>query len=196
MHRSTGTFYDRVSILYPFINFFLAGHRKRLIEEVNGQPPGLVLEVGVGMGSHLDLYVSHQITGIDISKKMLQRAQRFKRPDIRLMLMNGEATNFDDDSFDYVVMAHVLAVAGNADAMLREAHRVLKPGGRLFVLNHFTPDNLLGWLDRAFQPVSSLLHFKSSFHLQAIRGFDQFNLIKQIGLGPGCYFKLLIFSKG
>lgn len=195
MDCAIGTFYNRISFLYPALNYFLEGQRKVLIEEVNNALPGELLEIGIGNGSHLPLYTSHQITGIDISEAMLSKAQRFQDKNIRLLLMNGEDLSFSEASFDYVVMSHVLAVAKKPDQLLEQVHKVLKPGGKLFILNHFTPDNWLKYFDWAFQPLSSFFHFKSSFYLHNIGGLQQFSLLKQTELGKGSYFKLLIFCK-
>ncbi len=195
MNYSTRIFYNRISFLYPVINFFLKGQRNILIEEVNNASPGNLLEIGIGTGSHLTSYNDHQITGIDISELMLRKAQRFQRHNIRLLLMNGERLLFEKESFDYVVIAHVLAVTKDPEQLLNEAYNVLKPGGKLYILNHFTPDNWLRYLDSAFQPVSSFFHFKSSFYLRNIKGLQRFSLLKQTALGYGSYFKLLIFCK-
>lgn len=195
MQNSTGIFYNYISFLYPVIDYFLKGHKKTLIEEVNSAVPGKLLEIGIGNGSHLPLYRSHQITGIDISEAMLQNAQRFKGEHTKLLLMNGENLLFPEASFDYVVICHVLAVTKNPDQLLQQIDKVLKPGGKLFILNHFTPDNWLRYLDWAFQPLSSIFHFKSSFHLTDIKELQRFSLHKQTELGNGSYFKLLIFCK-
>jgi phosphatidylethanolamine/phosphatidyl-N-methylethanolamine N-methyltransferase len=192
---SIGTFYNRIAFLYPVINIFLRGHRKTLIEAVNRMPRGRLLEIGVGQGLHLPLYKDHRVTGIDISEAMLQHAQRYKLDHIELLQMNGEDLHFPAATFDYVVMSHVLAVASHPDQLLEQVYTVLKPGGQLFILNHFTPDNWLKYIDRAFQPLSSLFHFKSTFYLDQIKGLQRFSLYKQTGLGIGSYFKLLIYYK-
>src|SRR5215213_7458207 len=106
VHHSTGAFYNRISFLYPVVNYFLKGQRKTLIEAVNSELPGKLLEIGVGNGSHLPLYAGHQITGIDISEAMLRKAKYFKENHIQLLLMNGEHLLFPEGCFDYVVMSH------------------------------------------------------------------------------------------
>jgi phosphatidylethanolamine/phosphatidyl-N-methylethanolamine N-methyltransferase len=126
---------------------------------------------------------------------MLSKAKRFKDNNVRLLLMNGENLMFPEACFDYVVISHVLAVTKNPDQILEQAYNVLKPGGKLFILNHFTPDNWFRYVDRAFQPLSSLFHFKSSFYLHNIKGLQRFSLLKQTELGKCSYFKLLIFCK-
>lgn len=195
MHNSTSTFYNWLAFLYPVINYFLKRHKKALIEEVNGSFPGKLLEIGVGNGSHLSLYRSHQIVAIDISEAMLHKAQRFKSNNTTLLHMNGENLLFPEACFDYVVICHVLAVTKNPEQLLRQIYKVLKPGGKLFILNHFTPANWLRYIDRAFQPFSSLFHFRSSFHLTDIKELQRFSLCKQTELGQSSYYKLLIFCK-
>ena len=195
MPYSTATFYNYLSFFYPVIDYFLKAHRKALISAVNSTVPGKLLEIGVGNGSHLPLYTSHQIIGIDISKAMLNKAQRFKGKNTTLLLMNGENLFFPEACFDYVVISHVLSVTKNSDQLLEQVYKVLKPGGKLFILNHFTPGNWLRYVDWAFQPLSSLFHFKSTFYLHRIKGLQRFSLRKQTELGKGSYYKLLIFCR-
>jgi phosphatidylethanolamine/phosphatidyl-N-methylethanolamine N-methyltransferase len=109
--------------------------------------------------------------------------------------MNGEALLFADNHFDYVVLSHVIAVVDHPEQLMNEVLRVLKPQGQLFILNHFTPDNWLGYVDDAFQQVSRLLHFRSVFYIHQIAAIKNFTLRKEIGLGLASYFKLLIYQK-
>lgn len=192
---STGAFYNRISFMYPIIDQFLKRQKKVLIDEINMCPSGRVLEIGVGDGSHLPLYGSHHITAIDISEAMLHKARRFESDTINLLLMNGEDMHFEHGSFDYVVISHAIAVVKDPDKLLEEVYKVMKPGGKLFILNHFTPDNWLKYIDRAFQPISSLLHLRSAFYPSSINGLKKFHLLKQTELGTGSYFKLLILSR-
>jgi phosphatidylethanolamine/phosphatidyl-N-methylethanolamine N-methyltransferase len=195
VHNSTGSFYNCLSFFYPAIDYFLKGHKEALLKEINDCAAGKLLEIGIGNGSHLPLYRSHQIVAIDISEAMLRKAQRFKNEHTQLLIMNGENLLFPEASFDYVVICHVLAVTKDPDQLLKQIYKVLKPGGKLFILNHFTPANWLKYIDRAFQPFSSLFHFRSSFHLADIKELQRFSLYKQKELGKNSYYKLLIFSK-
>jgi len=195
VHNSTGTFYNSLSFFYPAIDYFLKRQKKDLIKEVNGSVPGKLLEIGIGNGSHLSLYRAHQIVGIDISEVMLRKARRFKNEHTELILMNGENLLFPEASFDYVVISHVLAVTKDPEQLLKQIYKVLKPGGKLFILNHFTPNNWLRYVDWAFQPFSTLFHFKSFFHLTDIKELQRFSLHKQTEPGKSSYYKLLIFCK-
>lgn len=114
---------------------------------------------------------------------MLRDAARFKHERVELLLMDGEDLLFPAGSFDYVVISHVLAVTKNPDQLVNQIYKVLKPGGKLFILNHFTPDNWLRYVDWAFQPLSSLFHFKSSFHLTDVKELSVFLFISKPSWG-------------
>jgi phosphatidylethanolamine/phosphatidyl-N-methylethanolamine N-methyltransferase len=192
---NTTTFYNRLAPAYPIINVFLKPHRNALIKKVNACPEGKLLEIGIGNGGHLPLYNKREITGIDISGAMLKRAERHKSDFIQLLEMNGENLNFGDGVFDYVVLSHVVAVTESPRKMLNEVFRVLKPGGKLFILNHFTPDNALKYVDKIFNPISRLLHFKSLFFQHDLGTLKRFSIIEQESIGKLSYFKIIILQK-
>lgn len=195
MKYSISGFYNKIRFFYPLINLFLLKQRIALIQEINSYPKGNLLEIGVGDGSHLPLYKGHQLTGIDISVSMLKKAKQRNVANANLLLMDGEALEFPDASYNYIVLSHVLAVAGDPEKLLQEIHRVLIPGGTLFILNHFTPETWLSRIDKAIQPLSRLLHFRSYFKIEKIGGLQSFTLEKKEGFGIHDYFQLLIYSK-
>lgn len=97
-----------------------------------------VLEIGVGMGSHAQLLASHagSFAGIDLTdyavKSTTQRMKLFglDKPNVRIMRMDAENLEFDDASFDFVWSWGVIHHSSNTRNVLREIHRVLRPGGR------------------------------------------------------------------
>lgn len=97
-----------------------------------------VLEIGVGMGSHAQLLASHarSFAGIDLTeyavKSTTQRLKLFglDKPNVRIMRMDAENLEFDDGSFDLVWSWGVIHHSSNTRNVLREIHRVLRPGGR------------------------------------------------------------------
>ena len=177
------------------MDLFLARQKRVLFEEINMLPPGSLLEIGIGNGRYLKHYQAHSVVGIDNSEGMLKVAERNKTERVRLLLMNGESLQFENQSFDYVVLSHVIAVVGNADLLLDEIYRVLKSGGKILILNHFTPDNWLSIVDRTFKPFSSFFHFKSVFYIEDLPAIRKFKIIKVISVGRLSYFKLLIYEK-
>jgi phosphatidylethanolamine/phosphatidyl-N-methylethanolamine N-methyltransferase len=188
-------FYNRFSFLYPLVDIFLKPQKKKFFNEINQLPYGNLLEIGVGNGSHFPLYKNHKITGIEISSSMLNVAKKNSTGGIELFQMNGEQLEFPINSFDYVVLSHVIAVADQPEKLLSQCYNVLKSNGKLLILNHFTPNNWLKYMDRIFSLGSGLFHLKSLFYIEYIKAIDQFKLEKEIALKPLSYFKILIFAK-
>jgi len=193
--HQTANFYNRFSILYPLVDIFLKPQKRKLFSEINDLPFGKLLEIGVGNGSHLPLYKTHEITGIDTSLSMLDIARNQKSNNVKLIEMNGENLLFEDQSFDYIVLSHTIAVVDNPEKLLAESHRLLKPNGKIFILNHFTPKNWLRLVDYSFYFFSKIFHFKSVFHVEELKTLEKFRLEKEINFGAFYYFKLLIYCK-
>ncbi|MFE5504822.1 class I SAM-dependent methyltransferase [Amycolatopsis japonica] len=105
-----------------------------------GQATGDVLEVAVGTGLNLPLYPDGvTLTGIDLSDGMLAiargRAERLGHP-VTLRRADAHDLPFDADSFDTVVCTLGLCAIPDDSRALREMARVLRPGGRLILLDH------------------------------------------------------------
>lgn len=196
MNKQTVAFYNYFSFFYPLIDKFLHYQKKLLFEELDVLPSGILLEVGVGIGTHFHHYQKHEVIGIDTSVAMLEIARKQLPGNIKLLEMDGEALMFEDQVFDYIVLSHVIAVVDNTEQLLEEVFRVLKPRGKVFILNHFTPDNWLRHIDQSFKPIAKLLHFKSNFRMQDLRTIRKFTLEKEVNVGITSYFKLLIYQKG
>lgn len=195
MSKQTSNFYNKFSLFYPLVDLFLKPQKRRLFHEINKQTFGKLLEIGVGNGTHLPLYTTHIITGIDTSFNMLEIAKKQKISNIELIQMNGETLLFEDQSFDYVVLSHTIAVVDHPEKLLEETYRVLKPDGKIFILNHFTPQNWLKYIDHSFLLFSQIFRFKSVFHVESLVTLKKFRLLKEINFGRYSYFKLLIYSK-
>ncbi len=195
MSQQTDNFYNRFSIFYPLVDMFLRSQKRRLFQEINELPFGHLLEMGVGNGTHLKFYKSRKITGIDTSSKMLKNAVKINKESIEFIQMKGEALLFKDQIFDYVIISHVIAVVDDPEELLSEAYRVLKRGGKLFILNHFTPQNWLRHLDYSFQTLSKIFHFRSVFEIGSLNSIKKFVLLKEINLDRFAYFKIQIYGK-
>ncbi|MBE1576905.1 class I SAM-dependent methyltransferase [Amycolatopsis roodepoortensis] len=105
-----------------------------------GRATGEVLEVAVGTGLNLPLYADGvTLTGIDLSDGMLSiaraRAERLGRP-VTLRRADAHHLPFNADSFDTVVCTLGLCAIPDDGKALREMARVLRPGGKLILLDH------------------------------------------------------------
>ncbi|NYJ08674.1 class I SAM-dependent methyltransferase [Petropleomorpha daqingensis] len=124
----------------------VADVERRLLGDQRGwatsRAHGRVLELAVGTGLNLPRYpdaVSH-VLGIDLSEQMLVRArariadQGLDRAEVR----QGDVEHLDlpDSSVDCVVATYSLCTVADPAAVLREARRVLVPGGRLVLVEH------------------------------------------------------------
>ena len=105
-----------------------------------GQARGNVLEVAVGTGLNLEAYPDDvTLTGIDFSDAMLDvargRSKELGRP-ATLLQANAHELPFDDESFDTVVCTFGLCAIPDHTRAITEMTRVLRPGGRLILVDH------------------------------------------------------------
>jgi ubiquinone/menaquinone biosynthesis C-methylase UbiE len=144
----------------------------RLIDAACGQKPmralraryvprasGEVLEVGIGSGLNLEHYgpAARSITGLDPAAELTviaeERARRIAQP-VSLIRVSGEEIPAEDGRFDSLVCTWTLCSIPNVYAALREMHRVLKPGGRLYFIEHGrAPDPGVRKWQRRIEPV-------------------------------------------
>ena len=116
---------------------------------VGGRAPLDALDVGCGTG-FLSLELAargHRVTGIDFAPQMLAEAQRkaASREGLPVRFQEGdaEALRFSDVSFDLVITRHVLWTLPHPEAAIDEWIRVLRPGGRLAIIDsQFDPSVL------------------------------------------------------
>jgi phosphatidylethanolamine/phosphatidyl-N-methylethanolamine N-methyltransferase len=130
-------FYDRVAS-FP-------RYRRRSVEVLRLTDGERVLIVGAGTGADIPYIPSGvHITAIDITSAMIDRimrkAKRLGRP-VDAKVMDGQALDFPSDSFDAVILHLILAVIPDPYACIKEAARVLRPGGRAVVWDKFVPDD-------------------------------------------------------
>jgi phosphatidylethanolamine/phosphatidyl-N-methylethanolamine N-methyltransferase len=115
--------------------------RRRSLELLDLRPGERALVVGAGTGADLPLIpVGIDVLATELTPAMLARA-RGKRPGTRLELMDAQRLALPDASFDAVILHLVLAVVPDPVACLREAARVLRPGGRIGVFDKFLADH-------------------------------------------------------
>ena len=98
-----------------------------------------VLEIGVGCGTHAQLLASYarSFTGIDLTEYAVKCTSQ--RPKIiskaaKILRMDAEKMAFPDNSFDFIWSWGVIHHSSDTRQILREMHRVLRPGGRATVM--------------------------------------------------------------
>lgn len=147
--------------------------RRFVVDSLHCAPGDSILEVGVGTGLSLPLYPEYvKVTGIDVSAEMLDKArERVSCGDLpqvaEVLEMDAEDMRFADDSFDKVVAMYVVSVVPDPQRLVEEMRRVCKPGGDIFIVNHFRSDNLvLRTSEGLLAPLSKLAGFRPDMDLQ------------------------------
>lgn len=164
--------FDSIAGKYDFLNHFFSlgidkGWRKKAIKEIAAIKPKTILDIATGTG---DLAVAaskinpDRIIGIDISEGMLEVGRKKINAlhlDNIITLQKGdsEALAFADNSFDAITCAYGVRNFENLTAGLKEMSRVMKPGGKMAILEFSHP--------KAF-PVKQLYRFYFRFILPAL----------------------------
>lgn len=123
------------------------------------QARGETLEIAIGTGRNLPYYPADvRLTGIELSPEMLaigrRRAAEVGR-DVELRIGDAQELEFDDRSFDTVVITFALCTIPDDRGAASEAYRVLRPGGRLVLLEHVrSPTTPVRLAQRAIDPLS------------------------------------------
>jgi ubiquinone/menaquinone biosynthesis C-methylase UbiE len=128
-------------------------------EWVCAQASGDVLEIAIGTARNLPFYPDHaRLTGIELSPPMLeiarQRAAELGR-EVDLRLGDAEALEFPDESFDTVICTYSLCTIPDDRAAVREAKRVLRPGGKFVLAEHVrSPVGAVRAVEKLIEPLA------------------------------------------
>jgi demethylmenaquinone methyltransferase/2-methoxy-6-polyprenyl-1,4-benzoquinol methylase len=145
--------FDRIALRYDFMNRFLSGGidvrwRKKAIKELAEIKPQIILDVATGTADvavMLTKYLKPQkVIGIDISEGMLRLGKKKIKELhlnglVELYTGDGEAIDFPDAAFDAITVAFGVRNFASLEKGLTEMLRVLKPGGKLVVLEFSKP---------------------------------------------------------
>jgi demethylmenaquinone methyltransferase/2-methoxy-6-polyprenyl-1,4-benzoquinol methylase len=149
--------FDRIARRYDRLNRIISFHldthwRKKAVDAALRVGARRVLDLGTGTGD-LALTAARRIAddgrvvGLDFSHPMLRLAllkSEREKSGAKLLYLQGTALQapFKEGSFDAVMSGFVLRNAGDLRMFFREAHRVLKSGGQLAMLDMFPPSSL------------------------------------------------------
>ena len=144
--------FDNISHRYDFLNHFLSLGidkiwRRKAISMLKASQPKVILDVATGTGDFAIQALSlkpEKIFGIDISEGMLDMGRKkLKERNLsgKIELLKGDSENipFGENKFDAVTVAFGVRNFENLEKGLREIYRVLKPGGKLIVLEFSRP---------------------------------------------------------
>jgi demethylmenaquinone methyltransferase/2-methoxy-6-polyprenyl-1,4-benzoquinol methylase len=166
--------FDRIAPVYDVMNRVMTAgldlRWRKLAARAAVRPGDRVLDAACGTG---DLAIAdkragaERVTGLDFSEKMLARARR-KAPDLDWLQGDMLALPFADETFDAATVGFGVRNVADLELSLRELRRVLRPGGRLAILEITQPRGILKpffslWFDRIVPLLGKLLPGGSAY---------------------------------
>jgi demethylmenaquinone methyltransferase/2-methoxy-6-polyprenyl-1,4-benzoquinol methylase len=152
------TMFDRIAPVYDVMNHVMTAgldrRWRRLTAAAVVRPGDRVLDAACGTGdlALADARAGGRVTGVDFAEAMLERARR-KGPQLQWVRGDALALPFADASFDAATVGFGVRNLDDLEAGLRELRRVLRPGGRVGILEITRPRGPLRpfyslWFDR------------------------------------------------
>jgi len=149
--------YNRIARIYDLFETTSEGQFKPWREKLWRYARGNILELGVGTGKNFPYHPrGAKVTGIDLADQMLARArERARQLGAKIDLREGDAQSLDfpDNSFDTAAATFVFCSVPDPIRGLRELNRVVKPDGKILLLDHVRIDqpiigNVMDLLDQ------------------------------------------------
>lgn len=149
------------TLLAPIYDLIVASPteacRKTSLQNLLGYNQRKVLINGIGSGLDIPFLPAGPVyTANDLTPAMLRRARKqADRHQLPITLQQADVMQlpYADASFDAVVLHLILAVVSDPARVLQESSRVLKPGGKVFILDKFIAQNKRGYVRRAINPL-------------------------------------------
>ncbi len=154
---------DLINIIYntfmmPFEKLLLHNIRQELITQVKGK----TLEIGSGGGINFNYYNPQNIESLKVIdlkfNKAIKNHSLNEKMEIEYQSCNAEKLPFKDNTFDSIVVTLSLCSIDNQDKALDEIHRVLKPEGKFYFIEHVLPPdekwhNTANRLNKYWKPI-------------------------------------------
>ena len=153
--ENVGAMFDRIAKTYDFLNHLCSfgqdiRWRNKVVRRINQKPCPVILDLASGTADQLIAMVKktsvERALGIDISYGMLSVGQeKVKRQNLDIHLIQGDAMALPlgDATVDAVSISFGIRNVRETHKGLAEMFRVLKPGGRAFILEFGLPPNIL-----------------------------------------------------
>lgn len=151
--EQVASMFDNISETYDFLNHFMSLGidilwRKKAIGELKALQPRLILDVATGTGDFafeaIKILNPEKVIGVDISDGMLEVARKkIKERNLgavfSVQMGDSEGLHFEDNHFDAVTVAFGVRNYENLEKGLADMYRVLKPGGKIVILEFSKP---------------------------------------------------------
>jgi len=126
---------------YDLIAGYFNESRRKSIESLNIKAGDKVLIIGAGTGLDLEFLPQNcEIFATDITPSMieyLKKRNKVLNRQVQALVMDGQVLEFEDNTFDCIILHLILAVIPNPIACIKESERVLKHNGQIAIFDKF-----------------------------------------------------------
>jgi demethylmenaquinone methyltransferase/2-methoxy-6-polyprenyl-1,4-benzoquinol methylase len=212
--------FNAIAHRYDFLNHFLSlgidyYWRRKAIKILSPANGAKVLDVATGTADVAIMaarqYPQIHVTGVDISEEMLARgltkvARKKLTHRINLQIADSEQLDFENDRFDGVIVAFGVRNFENLEKGLAEMYRVVKPGGRVVILEfsqpatspfrqiyHFYFNHILPRIGRLVSKNPTAYTYLPNSVLAFPYGQEFLKILERVGFRQ-CYYKPLTFG--
>ena len=188
---------SRIPVAFDWLRWLLeagfVSHRQ-LIAESLGKSPSHILDCGCGTGIFAQCFSPKGYVGIDLATPYINRArQRFSS--YRFDVMDAKDLQFNDESFDTVIIAGMLHHMPDKEAIqvLQEVKRVLQPGGHLLLWEDVPTRSSFNWVGKLVHRLDLGEHIRQASEYRFLVGQHlQVERIKNFRSGFMDYVALLL----
>ena len=190
------------TLIAPFYDVIigrpLARARCRSLAALPADKSCRILVDGIGTGLDLPhLPALHQYVGIDLNAAMLRRAEvRIGSMDAVLVQGDSQRLPFMNECFDHAILHLIVAVVPDGAAVLQETARVLKPAGKVFLLDKFLRRGECAPARRLLNLVSRHIATRTDVVFEEVVGkVPQLRVVKDEPTLLGGWFRLVQLEK-
>jgi phosphatidylethanolamine/phosphatidyl-N-methylethanolamine N-methyltransferase len=199
----TGRIYDLWARFYDSTFGKLVHKRQvRAIQELAAQPGQCILDLGIGTGITLGEYPRGvSVVGMDLSAGMLAKAKDKANTldHLQAHLIQGDALYppFAEQSFDHIMVTHTVSVVSDPPRLMQWCARLVKPGGKVVVLNHFQSRHRpIATLERAVNPLCCRIGWRSDLGLAECLAGSGLTVARDFKLSPADVWRIVVLHHG
>lgn len=191
--------YTRLAPFYDaLVGPALARARRRSLERLPHEAGLEVFLNGIGTGLDLPLLPpTHHYTALDLTAAMLNRA-RHRQQGLQVQWVQGDSQRlpFAGSSFHHAVLHLILAIVPDTVAALRETARVVRAGGRIYVLDKFLRRGETALLRKLLNPIASRIATRTDVVFEdALEQVSGLHLVEDRPALAGGWFRLITLEK-
>lgn len=183
--------------IYDGIAGIFKASRRKSIDALNIKEGDKVLIVGAGTGLDLDfLPAGCQVIATDITPSMVKKIENRKSNNVETMVMDGHKLDFENESFDKIILHLILAVIPDPVTCIKECERVLKVGGQIAVFDKFVlADHEVSLIRKGLNIISNFLFSDITRKIEEIISHTQLKIISNTAADFNGNFRILLINK-